>query len=49
MIVCPHCKSAAGLERDEWGYAYCQDCDRAVDDLLVPDRQLQGGADIKAG
>lgn len=31
--VCPHCNSAAGMERDEHGRAYCQDCDRPRDEF----------------
>jgi hypothetical protein len=26
---CPHCGSVAGMEVDEHGAAYCQDCDQA--------------------
>lgn len=43
---CPHCGSYAGTAQDEWGYAYCQDCDRSRDGVLeqvARDRVAHGG------
>ena len=44
--ACPHCGSVADTARDEWGYTYCQSCDRARDsvlDMVARERKAHGG------
>lgn len=43
---CPHCGSFAGTAQDEWGYTYCQDCDKSRDgvaDIVAREREKHSG------
>lgn len=44
--ACPWCGGTAGVARDEWGHAYCQDCDRSresVADRVARERAAHAG------